>query len=132
MFINLFPKIVPFFDNMKKCYIATQAIDDNITQLIRDVNYMPDNCGKYKDALVISNTYCFLGHQWLCESASLLRCPYVVCVVVYSVETCMYTGLSCINKTQFTIYILERIMSYYISRNFLRFLNICIKFLVWC
>jgi hypothetical protein len=28
---------------------------------------MPDNCGKYKDAHLMSNTYYFLGQQLLCE-----------------------------------------------------------------
>jgi hypothetical protein len=51
--------------------MARQATGDNITQLIKDVIYMPDNYGKYKDAFIISNTYCFLGYQWLCEPASL-------------------------------------------------------------
>jgi hypothetical protein len=65
---------------------ARQATDDNITQLIKDALYMPDNYGKYKDTLIESNTYCFLGHQWLCEPASLLGFPYVVCVVNYSID----------------------------------------------
>lgn len=48
---------------MKKSYISRHATDDNITQLIKDAIYVPDKYGKYEDALIISNIYCFLGHQ---------------------------------------------------------------------
>jgi hypothetical protein len=43
VFLYIFPKIVPFLDDMGKCGTAGQAADDNIIRSRKCASCVPDN-----------------------------------------------------------------------------------------
>jgi hypothetical protein len=84
MFNNIFPKIVSFMSNVKKYATAGKSTDYNIMQRIRIVCWLNKATNIHSEYVILIT---FSLHQCLYERTSVLRCTYIVCFLMFLVNS---------------------------------------------
>jgi hypothetical protein len=80
VFNFFFRKSCRLWDNVEKYGTARQVTDDNIIRRIRFAFWMNKATDTHSEYVII---IAFPRQQWLRERASMLRCSYTACLVVF-------------------------------------------------